>query len=351
VAAGGALVCALAWSPTCSAAQVVGDVADGTILQATDGDTPIASALAASLLLVLVVHEHLDAGTLSAESVVPIVPAPRGPAPGFGDGAELSVDELLHLLILTGNPSAAQSLAAAVGPGVATARFHMMTTAVRLGMTATSAAARPEGETLRADAPLRTSARDLTRLGLAVAGRVDLRRRLELDGVPIADGRVIVRATAPLITVADGSPPRSPGPQALVLGRADELELLAVGTGVRAHTTATQALEASLVRYERRSIVRAGQEVGPLVYVRGGIIPRFTAVAVEPFALTTARDAPLALTARLQLPAQIDAPVEVHQTVGELVVELDGTIVAVIPLAAPRAIAPRRWLGAMATFN
>jgi hypothetical protein len=227
----------------------------------------------------------------------------------------------------------------------------MMTAAGRLGMTVTSAPVLPEGEALRADAPLHTSARDLARLGLAVAGRGDLRRRLELDGVPIADGGVIVRATAPLITFADGPPPRSSGPQALTLGHEDGLELLAVGTGMHARTEATHALEAALARYERRQIVRAGQEVGPLVYVRGGIIPRFTAVAVEPFALTTVRDAPLALTARLQLPAQIDAPVEVSQTVGELVVELDGTIIAVIPLAAPRAIAPRRWLGALATFD
>jgi len=80
------------------------------------------------------------------------------------------------------------------------------------------------------------------------------------------------------------------------------------------------------------------------VRVRGGIIPSFNAIAAEPWALTTQQGAANGLAFHLQLPSQVDAPVEVHQSIGELVVERDGRVVAVVPLVAPQAIAPSGWL-------
>ena len=47
---------------------------------------------------------------------------------------------------------------------------------------------------------------------------------------------------------------------------------------------------------------------------------------------------------RLQLPSEIEAPVEVNQPLGELVVEQEGRVLAVVPLVAPQAIAPSGWL-------
>jgi hypothetical protein len=157
---------------------------------------------------------------------------------------------------------------------------------------------------------------------------------------------VIVRATAPLVgtddhgtrTAADGG-----GPLVRVVER-DGLTLLTVATGPKAEQELADSSEQTFRRYRRVEVVHVGQPIGPAVHVRGGIIPSFKAVAAEPWALTTATSPLAKIAFRLQLPAEISAPVEVHQPLGELVVEREGRLLAVVPLIAPQAIAPSGWL-------
>jgi penicillin-binding protein len=117
-----------------------------------------------------------------------------------------------------------------------------------------------------------------------------------------------------------------------------------VTTGPRADDELVSTLERGFHRYRRVELVHEGQAVGPTVRVRGGIIPTFKAVAAEPWALTTTFASPPGLAFRLQLPTEIEAPVEVHQPLGELVVEQNGRVLGVVPLVAPQAIAPSGWL-------
>jgi D-alanyl-D-alanine carboxypeptidase len=130
----------------------------------------------------------------------------------------------------------------------------------------------------------------------------------------------------------------------IALAERQNLALLAVTTGPRADEELTATFERGFHRYRRVELVREGQAVGPSVRVRGGIIPSFNAVAAEPWAVTTPERSPASFAFRLQLPGEIDAPVEVHQPLGELVVERDGRVLAVVPLVAPQAIAPSGWL-------
>jgi D-alanyl-D-alanine carboxypeptidase len=329
------------------AGHVVADPADGRLLEAVDADVPVESRLVSALLVVELVRGALATGALKAPTPVPIEHAPGGTTPDLGAAPELPVGELLQLLLLTGSPTAARSLAAAVAPEPGTARALLLRAAVRLGL-AVSEPPNARGP-VTIESPLQTTARDLARLGMRVAADADLRRRLDRDGVPIADGQVIVRAMAPLIATHPPSGRKTRTPSAvMLLGRKDGLEVLVVATGTEADAEAATALEAALAMYERVTIVGAGQEIGPAIEVPNGIIPSFRAVAAEPFALTTRAGAHPELAARLQLPAQLEAPVDVRRTVGELVLEENGAIVAVVPLLAPRTIAPRRWLDAAA---
>ena len=182
----------------------------------------------------------------------------------------------------------------------------------------------------------------------------EIRRRLTLDGVPISNGGLIVRATAPLVRVTTGppvaatddAPPARTAPHEvrISLAERDNLTLLAVATGPDAEQQLVAALERGFGRYRRVELVREGQAVGPSVHVRGGIIPTFNAVAAEPWAMTTRQQSSAAIGFRLQLPSEIEAPVEVNQPLGELVVEQEGRVLAVVPLVAPQAIAPSGWL-------
>ena len=341
-----AVGCALLWAtaaPTAAlGATVVADVSEHRVLREVAGHSDVESRLTASLLLVHVVHHALGAGALRPSTVVAVVPSPAGAPPKL-KAAHLTVDELLQLLLLTADRTAAHSLALAVGPGLSAARTRMEATAMKLGLGVRVVSGTTEAPTA-VDDGFRTSLGDLARLGLAVAAEPDLRRRLDLDGAPIADGQFIVRATRPLIATVPG---RDTGRTTLALARRGELELLAAATGPDAHETAWAALTTALDRYDRHALIRQGQPVGPLIHVRGGIIPRFTAVAAEGFAITVRRDAAPSVTARLQLPRHVEAPIEVNESIGELVIERRDEVVAVVPLVAPRAIAPRHWLDAM----
>ncbi len=147
----------------------------------------------------------------------------------------------------------------------------------------------------------RITAGDLARLAAAVWSDPEIRHRLALDGVPIADGAVIVRATSPLIalTAPPFAPPNAaarevladapPAPATIASSSRDGLDLLAVASGPASEREVWNVLVRGFERYERVTVVRSGQRVGREIVVRGGSIARFGAVAAEPFALTAPR--------------------------------------------------------------
>lgn len=335
-----------------AAGHILFDVADRHVLEASDADAAVAPGRAADLLLVAVLRERLASREIALTDRVTVLPVAGDRGPHVSE-EPLEVGELLQLLLLTDSRTAAKTLAWAAGPSIGRALTRMQQMSGRLGLERTTVAddwpfaagLATAGAAGRRGA---TTARELGRLALVVASDPEMRRRLSLDGVPISNGGLIVRATSPLIgTHDDPAPPGAPGATAnvrIALVERDNLALLAVATGPQAEEELTATLHRGFDRYRRVELVREGQAVGPTVHVRGGIIPTFNAVAAEPWALTTHESTPTSLAFRLQLPAQIDAPVEVGQPLGELVVERDGRVLAVVPLVAPQAIAPSGWL-------
>lgn len=328
------------------------DVADRHVLEATDADIALPPGRVADLLLVAVLRERIASGELALADRVALLPVAADPGPRLAAHEPVEIGDLLQLLLLSDSRTAAKTLAWAAGPSIGRCLTRMQQLSKRLGLAHTTPAddwpfaAGPTTTT----APARrgaTTARDLGRLALAVVGDPELRRRLALDGVPISNGGVIARATSPLIAVAsDGAAPRigttDGAPIALV--EREGLELLAVAVGPHARDEITSVLERGFERYRRVELVHQGQPIGPTVHVRGGIIPTFNAVAAEPWALTMMQITHPDLAFRLQLPTEIEAPVEVHQPLGELVVEQSGRVLGVVPLVAPQAIAPSGWL-------
>jgi len=346
-------VCALASPSPAIAGHVLFDVAERQVLEATDADAAIEPGRVADLLLIGVVREQLAAGALTPTTRVPVlaVTGDRGPRLPVHDPVE--VGELLQLLLLCDSPTAAKTLAWAVGPSIGRALNRMYDVGRKLGLRhttisddwpfaaglATGAASHHRGT---------TTARELGTVALLIATDPDMRRRLALDGVPIADGSVIVRASDPVIAVAADGPPPSGASSAAVtrvaVAERSGLALLAVATGASADSELAASLENGFRRYQRVEVVRAGQAIGPSIRVRGGIIPSFNAIAAEPWSATTRKSSAGGLAVRLQLPSEVEAPVELHQALGELVIERDGRLVAVIPLVAPQMIAPSGWL-------
>ena len=331
------------------AGHVLFDVTERRVLDAADADTVIAPGRTADLLLVAVLRERLATGEMSLTDRVTVLPADGDRGPRLSPHEPVEIGELLQLLLLSDSRTAAKTLAWAAGPSIGRCLTRLQQVVSRLELAHTSVADDwPFGIASTTTASAKrgsTTARELGRLALVVVGDAELRRRLALDGVPISNGGLIARATDPLIVVDPerSSSERSAGVLIAFVER-DGLELLAVTTGPHARDELTTTLARAFGRYRRVEVVREGQAVGPTVHVRGGIIPTFNAVAAEGWSLTTSRAAGSGVAFRLQLPSEIAAPVEVHQPLGELVVEQGGKLLAVVPLVAPQAIAPSGWL-------
>ena len=168
-------------------------------------------------------RERIAAGALAYSTDVPVVAVGGDPGVSLAPHAQLPVGELLQLVLLAQSRSAITTLAAAVGPGWEHARARVRRTATRLALHATTVPDEWPGE-----APPTTGARpaprahttigDLARLAGAVAGDGEIRRRLALDGAPIANGALIVRATDPLIARVTAARSTAPAGHAGLLG-------------------------------------------------------------------------------------------------------------------------------------
>jgi serine-type D-Ala-D-Ala carboxypeptidase (penicillin-binding protein 5/6) len=343
----------LGWACPVHAGHVLFDVADRQVLDAADADTVIPPGRVADLLLVAVLRERIASGELTLADRVTTLPVAGDRGPHLAPHEPLEIGELLQLLLLSDSRTAAKTLAWAAGPSIGRCLTRMQQLSVRLGLTHTTLPDDwPFGAALTttnvAGRQGTTTARELGILALLVSTDTELRRRLALDGVPISNGGLIVRATDPLIAMrTEHVPARHDGGAdgaSIALVERDGFELLAIGVGAHAGKELETTLERGFERYRRLELVHEGQPVGPKVHVRGGIIPRFNAVAAEGWAITTPNVAHSNLALRLQLPTEIDAPVEVHQPLGELVVEQGGRVLTVVPLVAPQAIAPSGWL-------
>jgi D-alanyl-D-alanine carboxypeptidase len=375
-----AMLCALA-APS-RAAVVLVDLDDAEILDASGADMPIVVGRTLDLLVLEVVRERVRSGALASDDIVAVLPVAGDPGPALAARA-LPVQELVQLLLLTDSRTAARSLLAAVGAGEERGRARLKDAAHRLGLrrtdvrddwpagaapragvpapaassaariaVATTAAARgvPSPHAAAVDAGATSSLREVARLAIAVLTDPAMRRRLTLDGVPIANGALIVRASAPLIGLMDAPARSAPdetltdvGP-VLLLGSRDGLDLIAIASGAGADGQARAALARGRTRYERVEVVRAGQPVGRKVKVHDGVIPWFSAVAAQSFAVTVPRTRAGSLRLMLQLPAVVSAPLDREQPVGELVIARGERLLGAVPLVAPLAVAPSRWI-------
>jgi len=341
------------------AASALVDLLDGATLEQAAPSTECTPGQALALLLVEVVRERIAAGALAYSTDVPVVAVGGDPGVSLAPHARLPVGELLQLVLLAQSRSAITTLAAAVGPGWERARARVRRTATRLGLHATTVPDEWPGE-----APPTTGARraprahttigDLARLAGAVAGDSEIRRRLALDGAPIANGALIVRATDPLIARVTAARSTAPAghagllggesPTAITIGEHDGLVLLAVATGADAANDAARLVADAFTRYRRVELVRAGQAIGGDVPGPDGVVTHVAATAARPFAITVPRTGAFTIDAWLQLRPQTEAPSRSPQRVGELVFGMGGRIVGTVPLLAESQTGTGGWL-------
>ena len=365
----GVLAIVIASGAHAGAGTALVDLDSGDVLESTDARERIPLGRSADLMLVALLSARNRGVHATPATEVAVHVVEPDPGPSLRHQSHAATAELVQVLLLTDSRTAARTLAVAIGDQTIAPRVRALARALRLDATAVSVDETHTVSSFPVGVTGTTNVVDVARLATAVARDPAVRRRIGLDGVPIAGGAVIVRATAPLIAThapsvataagavaalgrrpvgtrdafATAADPILSGPSIAVAER-DGLELLAVATGNDAAATVWDVLERGFQRYRRVSIVRAGARVERAVRVHGGIVPAFNPKAAETFAVTARRDQPQTVSLSLQLPSTLEAPVDANQRVGEVVIECDGRVLGLVPLVAPMTIAPSRWL-------
>ncbi len=363
------------------------DATSGRVLREHDADRAVAPGALNQLMLVLLSVEQAALGAVQLETPVvvseamltelaPALDAPRpvagkagavrkSPPVRLGEptglprrvplqaGRSYELGDLLKAVVVSSAPDAAMATANAVGGSVAGCVDLMNARAQKLGMTGTRYAS-INGE-WRGDAGVAdvTTARDLARLAQALVSHRAVVDWASLNGVPFDHGSSVLRNVNLLlgrIPGVDGLqvasvPGRAAGaPREHVVATAQRgtLRLIAVAAGAASsadrYSAAAEMLEWGFETFERVDIVRAGEPLAVPIRIRHGMVSQVTPVAGGAVSLLRRRGEERHVQVRYQLPGVVLAPVARDQAVGELIVEEDGQLVAVVPVLSPSAV-------------
>src|ERR1700687_5889077 len=266
-----------------------------------------------------------------------------GTMPLHADHAYFLSDLLKAVVIASANDAAVAAAEAMAGSVPACVEL-MNARAQRLGMEATHYTRIGSTPELRSPAPDVTTARDLARLGQALVSHSAVRDWASLTGLPFDGGSILLRNTNQLLgTVAgvDGlqvaSATDSEG--SVATAQRGALRLIAVvldaPTSDARYSKAAEMLEWGFAHYDRLEVVKKDERLSVPVRIANGSVGQLTPVAGQTFSLLHWRGDEPNLQVRYQLPAVLESPVERQQQIGEVIIEQQGAVLAVIPALSP----------------
>lgn len=199
-----------------------------------------------------------------------------------------------------------------------------------------------------------TTAEDLARLAAVLwSDHEEVRRWGTVRGVPFDDGRAVlanqnVLAYRPVSWAFVDRIPHKKAKKRLLqrvtvaVGIGAGMELVAARLGEEDAAVATGELVGSLQRilsdYELLPVVRAGEPLNVKIAVEGGAEPFVVPVAGEDARVPCRRSNGAQVEMFFQLPSAVTAPLTPGERLGEVVVQLDGRVVAVVPAVSPKAV-------------
>ncbi len=340
------------------AASIVVDVTSGAVLSSERADEPYPAGRLHHWLLLLAAQDQAALGTLPLDVPVAVSQETmRTYAAEKRDGFALDakktylLSDLLKAVALTGADLAAVAAAEAMWGASDNALEGINEYGRRLGLKHTRFVS------WRSDDPSnQTTAREAAAVVVRLVKPGSLPREWSaLRAFPFDDGRVVLSNRMLLLDprftwgLADrtGSGPKRVVRLAAAGIEREQLHLLALSLGASAEKEVGAALAATLARveqdYDLVPLVREGEPLQIEVDVEGGQETKLVPIAGQGFRLPMRRSGPEpGLQIRYQLPSAVTAPVRRGEVLGEVIIELDGKVLAVIPALSPNSIAADR---------
>ena len=332
-------------------ASILVEATSGEMLAGERFDDPVDPGSFSQLLVMLLALERAAIENLPLDVPVTISPAASAGTAGIRASAEvpLNVDrayllsDLMKATLVSAADTATLAIAEAIGGTVPLCVEAMNQRAQMLGMASShfSGIGASRGEEGLAN---RSTARDLAVMARALIVYPQVLAWSSLKGIPFDHGTVLLRNNNAMIGTVRGVDglhvSNSQGRSGVIAtAQRNALRLIAVVVDADdpavAYRTATDVLESGFDRYERVEVVRSGERLKVSVAVTGGNVATVVPVAGESFSVLRERGQDRRLTLRYQVPETLLAPVRESDRVGELIVEENGQLVAVIPLLSP----------------
>jgi serine-type D-Ala-D-Ala carboxypeptidase (penicillin-binding protein 5/6) len=349
----------------------------GQALQEHAADEPRPAGSFSQLMLVLLALEDADRGALSLDQSATLTTAPvAATAPGrkapkrpsappvlvpLEKGRPYPLRDVLRAVMLTAADDAVLALSETVAESPVALLDRMNARAQSLGMTATQFAVPLGMAPSNEPGSDVTSARDVARLAQALIGHTPVLEWTSVTGVPFDRGAALLRNTNQLIGKVAGADglhcssirlgPSIESYSIVATAQRGGLRLIAValdaGDSAARYDTAAEALEWGFAHYERLEVVKEGDPMNFSIGVTAGAVKQVTPIAGATLSLLHGRDEERDLQVRYQVPTEIAAPVRRQQRLGELIVEENGELIAVIPLISPANVASTDLLSAL----
>lgn len=335
---------------------VLMDYSTGQVIAAKSEHLKLPPASLTKLMTAYLTYQSLQGGTLTLNEQVPISNTAwkaGGSSMFVQPGLPVTVDQLLHGLLIDSGNDAAVALAEAVGGSQSGFVTLMNDAAQRLGLTDTHYS-NVDG---LPDPNLYTSAMDVALLSRAMLQQYPQITRITAEK-SYTYNKITQRSWNPVLF-------RDPTADGLKTGLTDAsgycIDATALRNGRRliavvmdgpSWSGSTNAVEA-LLDYGYRFFVnhpvyQAGQKVGEIT--RTDLSPMHVPVGVAQAVLITVPKGRFSrVQTQLQLNPRLQAPVQKGQAVGVLAFRLDGKILKTVPAVALESASKANWFGRL--FN
>jgi D-alanyl-D-alanine carboxypeptidase (penicillin-binding protein 5/6) len=325
------------------------DADSGRVLFAKDPTDLRPPASMVKMMVALLAFEALARGDIHLDDPVLISRAASrtgGSGVMLKAGEKLPFEDLLKAMLVASANGASVAIADALAGGEPAMVSRMNRRARELGMTETTY------RTVSGLPPRRgkgvpdiTSANDLAVLARKLLDQHDVLRYSAHPFVSIRKGKVRLRNTNHLVGHMNGVDGlktgyfRRAGFNLTATASRDGLRLVAIVLGCPTlharFQVAQQLMEWGFAHFSKLNVVEAGQPLSVEVKIANGAAESVRPVAAQSLTYVVSKDERKDLRVTFQLPTTVDAPVAVHQELGEIIVRDQDKLLGVIPAISP----------------
>ncbi len=324
----------------------------GTVIFEKNDHQPWPTASLAKMMLMLIVAEKLDDGSLKlGDQITTSVKAAKmgGSQVYLKQGETFSLDDMMKAVVVHSANDASVAVAEYIAGSTEAFVAMMNQQAAKLGMRDThyySVHGLPPGRGQKADV---ASAYDQALLARALLKYPQILKWSSIDTAPFRNGTFVLRNTNHLVRTFQGCDGiktgfyDKAGFNVVATAKRGNLRLLAVVLGTPHKLTnfkeAAEMMAAGFAQYEMRPVADKGSSAPGAVAVSGGAAASIRPVFAADAAVFVRRDeAAKAVELDYNLPPTVAAPVTAGQQIGTALVMRNGKAVQTVALIAPQNV-------------